>query len=306
MAAASRRGRLDLIDRAGCRLGAWIYRRDRSFGASLTSDPLPQVVRSTSAEVADLEPGVIHPVVASTPSGRLDAACLLHDWQGSRRPTVLFVHGSGETPFDAGGTPKGSFRNLLTRGRDLDVNVIAVRAPFHDGSQCGSKRALAHLDNDVGMLAATTALLSALTRQLRDEGCPAVHAVGISLGGWVVNLHRDYHGDADHYVPMIAGTRPSAVFTTSIYRRLVAEETCQAPDQLRSILDVDDGFRASRTAPCAPLLARYDRLVELEEQLPGCDGLDLRIIDKGHFTGMAATRILRDHVHAAVGTATSR
>lgn len=49
------------------------------------------------------------------------------------------------------------------------MELVAVRAPFHDGSQRDYLRALTRLDNHVGMLAATAGLVAALTHGLRDD-----------------------------------------------------------------------------------------------------------------------------------------
>ena len=289
------------IDSIGASLGALVYRRDRFFGRSADSIPLAEAVQGATVEVDGLDPGVWHQVSVDTPLGAFDAGYLVHQWRGIEAPTMLFVHGSGEQPHDFGRTSSNSFRKLFPSEFDADVNLILLQAPFHQGSQGEYIRALGDLSRYVGMLASATALVDALAQRLSAEGCPRVYAVGISLGGWVVNLHRAYLGRGiARYVPMVAGTRLHEVFVTSDYRRLVAEPARSNPALLEGVLCFEDDFRANRQDDCYPLLARYDSLVEYEVQRHGYEGMDLVVLDKGHFAVMEAIADLRDHVRRSL------
>lgn len=294
----------EFIDKAGASLGALVYRNSRFFGTSLESETIRSAIGSTRVETAGFQPGIWQDVMAYGLDDQFQTAYLVHRWEGFHVPTLLYIHGSGEHPKDFGQFSDNSFRRIFaedTESFKKPLNLILLMAPFHAGSQHAYIHALGHLKNYVGMLASTTVLLETLASQLRQEGCPEVNAAGFSLGGWVVNLHRAFFGKhIDRYIPLCAGTRPEAVFLTSHYRKLTAESARKNPALLRASLNFEAEFRANKTPDCLPLLFRYDRLVELEEQLPGYQGLDVRIVDKGHFTGQQATGELRKHIFNAL------
>jgi hypothetical protein len=163
------------------------------------------------------------------------------------------------------------------------------------------------LENFVGMLGASVGLLDALSRRAREltDGGPVVVS-GISLGGWVVNLHRACFDSADRYVPMLAGTALGATFTSSVYRKLTAASARRRPERLREVLDFEDAFAVVEADDCEPLLARYDRIVEYDRQRPGYGGMSATVLDKGHVSGSLATGTLRNHVLGALSEATER
>ncbi len=302
MNSASKWNLHDMIDRLGASFGALVYRNHRLFGKSLEAVPLREAVRGTHTEVSELQPGVWQKVSAYGPAGRFDASYLPYRWRGFQAPTLLFIHASGEQPYDFRRFSSNSFRSIFVdKGFDLDVNLILLMAPFHEGSQNDYIKAMGYLQNYVGMLSTTAALLDALADRLRKEGCPAILAAGLSLGGWVVNLHRAFYGrNVDRYVTMIAGSRLSEVFLSSHYQKLTAESARANPELLKDFLDFEREFRTNDSDDCYPLLARYDRLVELETQRAGYEGMDLKILDKGHFTGMADTTAHRRHIQRSI------
>ncbi|OYR45839.1 alpha/beta fold hydrolase [Halorubrum sp. Ea8] len=112
---------------------------------------------------------------------------------GSEYPTLVYHHGSGERPLDLGRFSTNSFRRLfLGLEEELPVNLVAVRAPFHDGSSREYARAMGDLENFVGMLATSVGLLEALTERIADRADgplpPDIVATvvdgGISLAGY--------------------------------------------------------------------------------------------------------------------------
>lgn len=287
----------DLIDRLGATLGGIVYRKDRLFGKSLESPPLREAVPETNTRAAAFDVGVWQQVTAKGPAGSFDAAYLVYRWQGFNVPTLLYIHGSGEQPHKFSRFSDNSFQKIFARDDKPEMNLILLMAPFHEGSQGEYIKKLGYLNNYVGMLATTTALLDALATRLQEEACPVVYAAGFSLGGWVLNLHRGFYGiGINRYVPMCAGTKPSAVFVLSHYRKLVAEKALEHPEVLEELLDFDKEFRANKAKDCYPLLFRYDRLIELNTQVQAYEDMELKILDKGHFTGQQATGAMRDHI----------
>ncbi|ELY39024.1 hypothetical protein [Natronorubrum tibetense] len=292
--------RHELIDVGTISMSGLLLRNSRFFSRSVSSAPIGDVVSGTAIDIETVRTGGVQEVAASTPVGEFRAAYLVTQWRGPDAPTLLYHHGSGEQPFDFGRFSSNSFRRLFGTDGGPDVNLIALRAPFHDGSNREYIRAMDTLENFVGMLATSASLIEALTAQVRDAGCPATLAAGISLGGWVVNLHRAYYGGVDRYVPIFAGAQLGELFVSSIYRKLVAEPALANPEVVRTVLDFEDDFAAVGSADCDPLLARFDRLIEFERQRTAYEGVDVATLEKGHITGSLATDALRSHIQQSI------
>jgi predicted esterase YcpF (UPF0227 family) len=150
------------------------------------------------------------------------------------------------------------------------------------------------------MLAASAGLLEALTERITDRTGGPVVLSGISLGGWAVNLHRACFGSADRYVPLFAGAALGEMFVSSVYRHMTADAARRRPSRLRDVLDFEDAFRAVEADDCAPLLGRYDRIVEYDRQRPSYTGMSLAVLNQGHVTGSLAAATLRQHILGAV------
>ena len=65
------------------------------------------------------------------------------------------------------------------------------------------------------LLSVSVKLIEALVQYLKSEGNGKIMVLGISLGGWVTNLHRSFYNSADIYVPIFAGAALGEVFVTS-------------------------------------------------------------------------------------------
>ncbi|MFC4541377.1 hypothetical protein ACFO5R_05495 [Halosolutus amylolyticus] len=289
----------EAIDVGTIALSGLLLRDAKFFARSLESPPIVEVAAESSASVdaSDLSRAGVHDVTVETPIGDFEAAYMPWQWRGPDDPTLVYHHGSGERPFDFGRVSSNSFRRLFVAGdRAVPANVVAVRAPFHDGSSRAYARAMGDLANFVGMLAASAALVEALAAAARERTDGPVVASGISLGGWAVNLHRVCFESIDRYVPIFAGAALGDLFVSSIYRKLASEAARRRPDRLREVLDFEDPFAAVDAADCEPLLARYDRIVEFDRQRPSYAGLPLAVVEKGHVTGSLATAVLREHV----------
>jgi hypothetical protein len=294
----------ELIDIATIRLSARLLGESTFFARSVDAPPLVDVTTETTPpvdEVGDPSTAGRCDVAVDTPLGAFEAAYLPWQWLGPEYPTVVYHHGSGERPFDVGRFSTNSFRRLfLGLEEELPANLVAVRAPFHDGSSREYARAMGGLENFVGMLAASAGLLEALTEQIADRADGPVVLSGISLGGWGVNLHRACFGSADRYVPLFAGAALGEMFVSSVYRYMTADAALRQPSRLRDVLDFEDAFRAVAADTCAPLLGRYDRIIEYDRQRPSYTGMSLAVLDRGHVTGSLAAAALRQHVLGGV------
>lgn len=291
----------ELADVATVRLGALLAGERRFFSRSVDSPPLLEVANNAGATVDDITRAGQRTVTVETPLGPFEAAFMPWQWLGAEYPTLVYHHGSGERPFDFGRFSSNSVRRLFA-GPDIDVpaNIVVVRAPFHDGSNREYVESMGELTNFVGMLAAASGLTEALVGEIDQLGSTPVVS-GISLGGWVTNLHRVCFGSADRYVPLLAGAALGEMFVTSAYRHLTADSALARPGRLRETLDFAAEFRAIETDDCRPLLARYDRIIEFDTQRP-CYECSVRAIEKGHVTGSLASDVLREHILDAIGS----
>jgi hypothetical protein len=287
----------ELIDVATIRASALLLRDTKFFARSLDSRPLVEVVNGSEVSIDDIRRAGERTVTVDTPVGALDAAYMPWQWRGPGYPTLIYHHGSGERPFDFGRFSSNSFRRLfVATGEDVPANLVAVRAPFHDGSNVDYARAMGDLENFVGMLAASVGLIDALATRASERTDGPVLASGISLGGWAVNLHRACFDTIDRYLPIFAGAALGEMFVSSVYRKMTTGAARKRPDHLREVLDFEEEFRAVGPANCAPVLARYDRIIEYDRQRPSYEGMPLSVLDRGHVTGSLATERLREHL----------
>ncbi|WP_276258848.1 hypothetical protein [Haloglomus litoreum] len=294
----------ELLDVASVRLAALVAGDARYFSRSLEGPSLHGAAAAATVAdgVGDLRHAGVETVDVDTPAGTFAAAYLPWQWHGPDHPTLVYLHGSGERPFDFGRFGSNSFRRLFV-GADVPANLIAVRAPFHEGSNREYLREMGDLENFVGMLAASTGLVDALVDRASEVTEGPVVVSGISLGGWTVNLHRACHGSADRYAPLLAGAAPGELFVSSAYRHLTATAALERAAHLRDRLDFEAAFTAVEAADCDPLLGRYDRIVEFDRQRDGYAGLPLAVLETGHVTGALATERLREHVLGALAAA---
>ena len=291
----------ELVDVAAIRLSGLLTRDQKLFERSLDVPPLSDVTPNAEATVENATAAGQHAVDVETPLGTFEAAYMPWQWHGPAYPTVVYHHGSGEHPFEFGRFSSNSFRGLFVgHETDIPVNIVGVRAPFHDRSATEYARALGDLGNFVGMLASSAALFEAIRTDLADRSDAPVVLAGTSLGGFAANLHRACFGTADRYVPLLAGAAFGELFVSSVYRHLVAESALRRPDRLREVLDFADEFRAVDADDCAPLLARHDRIVEYDVQRSCYEGFPVAVLEKGHVTGALAADALRAHLLDAV------
>lgn len=290
-----------LADRLTAVLGSALAGRDRFFARALESPPLANAISSTRVEAPEPDGEGIYEARADTPAGALQPAFRVARWVGRDRPTLLYLQGSGERPFDFSARSKNTFRAIvLDAEENWQANLCVLRAPFHSGTQREYARAMGEMANFTGMLASLVVLVEELITALRRPGSGPIVVTGISLGGWATNLHAGRFGSADRYVPLLAGAALDDLFLRSSYRRLTAAPALERPSRMAEILNFEDGFRSAPADRVFPLLARYDQFIRYEPQVCSYGSVRAETIDRGHVTAAASPALLRDHLRRHV------
>ncbi len=288
------------LDHYAVTLGAMLAGRRKFFARSVTSPDLGALLAETSVSLPHIAGEGIYETPAETPAGTLDPAFYVAQWRGPEHPTLIYHHGNNERPFDFGRFSKNSFKNVvLDHRRDFAANLIALRAPFHRSLQTYMEQ-MTKLRNFTAMLAVSVKLAEALIQWSRAQGSPRVLLSGVSLGGWVTNLHRAHHNTADHYAPLMAGAALDAVFTHSAYRRLTGPAARAHPDALRRVLNFEEAFAAVPDDNVAALLMRHDAIIVYDRQKVCYDPARVTVLDKGHTTGALAFAALRAFLLAQI------
>lgn len=242
-----------------------------------------------------LQAGAPVELAAETLVGRLDPAFWVYRWRGPQYPTLIVHHGNNERPFDLGRFAANTFRPVLMEGEPFLANLIILRAPFHRSTQEYMVK-IGELSNFVAMLAVSVALIEELVWACKQQSDQPVLVTGISLGGWVTNLHRAYYNSADRYLPLLAGAALAEVFLTSGYQKLTGQPGRENPDILRHILNFEDEYVRVADNNVDPLLARHDQFIQFDRQKHCYGDRPIRVLGKGHIATALASGDLRQHL----------
>jgi len=193
-----------LLDGITAWTGALAARKQKFFSQSIESPSFSEYFEQLSLEVPEIDGEGEHFVEVKSPHQELDPALWIYRWQGWSHPTIIFHHGNNEDPFDMGRSAKQSIKMIFEPYKEENVaNIIALRAPFHGISLKEYTSRIAQLSNFVALIAASVVLAESLVKQIKEHSGQPVLISGISLGGWVTNLHRSFYNSADCYVPLL-------------------------------------------------------------------------------------------------------
>ena len=287
-----------LLDSYPVNLASLFFWKSKLFRHNLDSPTYEELFDSISFEWPEIKGEGTYEVPTQTAVGKLDPAFRIARWNGSDHPTIIYHHGNNERPFDNRSFAKNTFRDIfLAKNANVPANLIVVRAPHHRSFR-GYLKQMGSLATFTAVLSVSAMIIEKLTRYAK-ESSNRVALSGISLGGWVTNLHRAYFNTADVYIPLLAGTAPGDVFTHSIYRKLTAPLARKNPEKVEGILDFGTKFAEVKDKNVFPLLARYDQLIRFEKQKASYGKEHpVAVIDKGHVTGSLAVDELRRHITA--------
>jgi hypothetical protein len=284
------------LDRLTAAVASTTLGKNRFFSSGIDSSGFAEHLKQISLEAPEMKAGV-NEVSAETPVGLIDPAFYLMQWKGNDYPTIIYHHGNNERPFDFSRFAKNSFRSIFCDAKNYtEANLIAIRAPFHNDSLKSYQKVVGHLSNFVAMLSTSVKLIEHILQQLKKEAEAPILVSGISLGGWVTNLHRTYYNTADAYVPLLAGAALDHLFTDSIYRKMGGRIARENPARIREILNFEEDFQKIKDDNVFPLLGQYDQFIQYERQRKSYKTDNIKVLKTGHVTSFLSGKELRNHI----------
>lgn len=285
----------NFADQLTAYIGSLIAGKKKFFSRCIDSEPFEELVNSVKVDIPEISGEGTFELEANTSDGPVDVAFRIEKWMGTEYPTLIYHHGNNERPFDYKKGAKNTFLNIFVKDREaFNINLIVVRAPYHDCSLKEYQENMTELKKFMNMIATSVKVNEALIRAL-PEAQPLL-TCGISLGGWVTNLHRSIYNTSDIYIPLLAGSFLGELFLRSSYKKLTGSNALLHPEQIRKLLNFDNAFSKVTSLNVYPLLAKYDRFIEYDIQQKSYEGIALRTIEAGHVTAAVNAGELRAHV----------
>ena len=285
------------VDYLAVQIAALVAGKNKFFASSMESLTFKELLNDIFLQLPKIESTEKYVVSAETPVGELDPAFQVVQWTGKNFPTIIYHHGNNERPFDFTRFAKNTFKDIFLASDEMKkFNLVMLRAPFHNSSVKEYQRKMTSLSNFTAMIGVSVKLVEKLVRYFKDKNMGQVFVCGISLGGWVTNLHRAYYNTADGYIPLLAGAALDDVFLTSIYRKLTGKQALENQEVIRKILNFEDDFEKVKKNNVFPLQAFYDGIIRFEPQKRCYGARFVNIIEKGHVTAALSPALLRRHI----------
>ena len=286
-----------LLDNLTITISAPLLARSKYFRQSVQSQAMDEHLAAIRLELPPIDGEGVYELPAQSLAGELDPAFRVSQWLGADHPTIIFHHGTNENPYDR------SFKSIFPHHKmEIPVNLIVVRAPFNSTLKAFTA-AIGQLDHYAAMMAASVRLIDELVSYCQGQGAVPVLVSGISLGGFVTNLHHAHSGRADVYAPLLAGAAMDSVFLDSIYHKLIAANDEASMATIRHVLNFEDAYVQANQQKAFPLLGRYDQYICYERQKQGYGDRPITLLEKGHVTAALAYTQLRQHVMQAMAVA---
>jgi hypothetical protein len=294
-----------ILDIITVSLAGAALRNHKFFGKSIESPSLAEHLDTTKVQLPEIAGQGKYEVGADTLVGNVGPAFYITQWKGDEYATILYHHGSAERPFDFRRGSPTTFKNIFLRAKQpFQANLIALCAPFHRTSMKYYVTKLGDLTNFVAMLSVSVKVIDALVLHFKQRQCPRVMVSGISLGGWITNIHRAYYNTADVYVPLLAGATLGDIFTMSIYHRMTGRLAQENPEVLRRVLNFEKEFKQVKDDNVYPLLACHDQIVRYDRQRACYGERVIETLEKGHISAALVPGDLRAHILARLDGAT--
>jgi hypothetical protein len=282
-----------LLDNLTITISAPLLVRSKYFRQSVQGQTLDEHLAAIRLELPPIDGEDVYELPVQSLVGELDPAFRISQWLGAGYPTIIFHHGTNENPYDR------SFKSIFPHHKmEIPANLIVVRAPFNTSLKAFTA-AISQLANYAAMMTASVRLIDELVGYCYGQGAAPVLVSGISLGGFITNLHHAHCGRADAYAPLLAGAAMDSVFLDSIYRKLVAASDETGMATIRRVLNFEEAYAQANRQKAFPLLGRYDQYIRYERQKQGYGDWPITLLEKGHVTVALAYAQLRQHVMQA-------
>ncbi len=285
------------LDKYSVTMTSLLMKNHLWFNHSIESPSYKEILDSIDLQLPKISKEGIYEVPATCSVGFIDPAFEVIQWIGSDVPTLIYHHGNNEQPFSYKPWSKNTFRSIVLKNKEhFKTNIINIRAPFHNNGMGFYLEKVGDLATFTAMLCGSTALLEALVQYLESKGNAPIMLSGLSLGGWVVNLHKCFFDTADVYVPMLSGAALDQLFTSSYYKKLTSKQAKEHPDVLMQVLNFEKEYSACNLKNVYPLLARFDQFIVYETQSLCYGKTPVKILKKGHITAALSSDLLHDHL----------
>jgi hypothetical protein len=289
------------LDNLTATIGTIISGKMKFFSESIESDSFINHINSVKITIPEFSAEGTFEAEARTKAGKLDPAFRIEKWLGFDYPTIIYHHGNNERPFDYRKSAKNTFLNIFIKAKDKFLcNLIVVRSPFHNNSLKAYQLKVARLANFMAMLSVSAVLTESIIKQIRTKSEAPVLTCGISLGGWVTNLHRSIFNSSTAYIPLMAGTFLGELFLESKYRRLTSDLALLNPEKIRHHLNFNTLFDKVTDKNVYPVLAVYDQFILFKTQNNSYPGHPVKTFEAGHVTGALSAGYFRKHILATL------
>ncbi len=233
-------------------------------------------IHSVTLEIPEWKGEGLYEVTAQTKEGTMSPAFLVYHWYTNDAPTIIYNHGAFEYPF------YNTFQHVFEKDdlKDLKVNLIVVRTPFHQ--QKGElNKGISSLSKFLATMAVSTQLNEEILKMVKSYGVKEVEIAGLSLGGVIANRHRVVYNSANYYVPIVAGTAHAKLF---INNNANTQDEIERNMAISKKLNFTEEWDHIHSDNVFPIVARYDDYCKLNEQGPSYGNTSIEIWDLGHIT----------------------
>ncbi len=288
-----------LIDQAVLNVMSLVVGKNKFFADSVTSVGMDALIKDIKIRIPEIMLRNIYKLQVDTPAGKLSTGFKIFRWKGEEYPTIIFHHGSNEKPFGEGPFVKNCYYHILMSGKKFrDVNIIGIMAPYHDRNSRNYMEAMGSLENFVTMLIVSVNLIEKLILYFKNSTENIIAVTGISLGGWICNLHKIYYDSADLYIPIMAGAALDKLFLDSAYRRVTGEKALNDHEAVSSLLNFEDKYDLTDQENVHPILALHDRYCEFSVQKKCYRKVN--VINRGHVTGAASYGLIGNYINSVL------
>jgi hypothetical protein len=282
------------IDNYAMSIGALVARKHKYFSKGVESKKIIEVVDALNIDMPNIKGTGYYPFFVEYEEKKQEAAVNVEQWITNESPVIIYHHGAAEGSYDF------SFKRILGKNKnEIKANLIAVQAPFNQNNKTFLE-SISYLSNYTFMLAGSVVIIDKLIDQLRKLGSEKIIVTGVSLGGFVTNLHFTYRNSADEYRPLFAGGKLADAFINSAYSKVTSLNGKNNPKKLEEALNFDKDLIKRDQSKLYPLLGEQDQIVKYDTQRNSYNSVNLKTVPYGHATGSTKFKLLREFILEAL------